>query len=78
MACLDEASHVDTLITCYTLTADDGVCLESSDVFDGGYTLHGHKLSSPARHGELLEIVEFSQLNVRTIAEQLTRIDAVS
>ena len=63
----------------YIFTADDGVCLDNQDVFDSGsYSLHGHKLSSPSRHSELIEIVEFPQLNVRTIAEQLTRIDAVS
>lgn len=73
-------SHIRCIVWyCYVLlTADDGVCLDSQDVFDGSYTLHGHKLSSPSRHSELIEIVEFPQLNVRTIAEQLTRIDSVS
>lgn len=60
-----------------SVTADDGVCLDSSDAVDNLYTVNGRTVPSPGRH-ELLEMVEFSQLNVRTIAEQLTRIDAVS
>lgn len=44
---------------------------------DGSYTVHGRTVTSPTSH-ELMEVVEFSQLNVRIIAEQLTRIDSVS
>jgi len=60
------------------ITADDGVCVDSVDCADGRYVVHGRTLPSPSKHGELIESVEFSQLNIRTIAEQLTRIDAVS
>jgi len=49
--------------------------LDSVDSDNGYATLgKGKQPTSP----ELVEVVEFSQLNVRTIAEQLTRIDAVS
>ncbi|XP_067941437.1 ral guanine nucleotide dissociation stimulator-like 1 isoform X2 [Watersipora subatra] len=54
---------------------DDGVCLDGSDSIDGSYTVHGRLFPSPGK-SELIEVVEFSQLNARTIAEQLTRIDA--
>ena len=63
------------MVVCFT--ADDGVCLDSSDSIDGVYTVHGRTIPSPGRC-ELMEVVEFSQLNVRTIAEQLTKIDSVS
>ncbi|KAF6034667.1 RALGDS [Bugula neritina] len=56
--------------------SDDGVCVDSVDCADGRYVVHGRTLPSPSKHGELIESVEFSQLNIRTIAEQLTRIDA--
>lgn len=44
--------------------------MDSIDAYDSS-------IRSP-RQPELMEIVEFSQLNVRTLAEQLTRMDSVS
>lgn len=72
-------SRLDTaaLISSLYYAADDGVCLEANDSLDYADAALNSSLS-PRRQDELLEVVDFTQLNVRTIAEQLTKIDAVS